>query len=230
MNFILLQKLADGAGFYAETNLNYIIVEPWNAISSLTFLIPVFYWLNKLRGRYRDFPFLTFCMPLLFMGGLGSTFFHAFRYSRILLLMDVLPILILTLSLSIYFWYKVLNDWKWVLLIVIVFFSLQLGLIYYTPNRQYAINIAYFIRGIFMFLPAALLLRNISIQQAYMLWLAIGCFILALFFRYFDKNAADLMYMGSHWLWHVSTAIGSFYLAEFLYIIANKDKRSFLEA
>ncbi len=225
MNYLtlLLQVLPDGGLYYAETDPNAFIVEPWNAISSLSFWIPVFYWLQKLRGKWMLYPFLSFCMPLMFLGGLGSTLFHAFRSSPWLLLMDVLPILVLTLALSFYFWVKVLRHWIFALLILVGYFICRWFFFSYFP-QSLAINLSYFMRGMLMFLPAVLLLRKIRYRFVEYLVLTIFFFVLALTFRYLDKSMIPWMYMGSHWLWHLSTTIGSCFLAEFLYRFANYER------
>ncbi len=46
--------LPDGGGYYAETNPQNFVLEPWNAVSSLAFLVPVIYYMVKLKGRYRE--------------------------------------------------------------------------------------------------------------------------------------------------------------------------------
>lgn len=221
--FILIYTLPDGGYPYAETDLNYWIVEPWNATSSLSFFFPVFYWLKKLRGKYAAYPFLSYCMPLLFLGGLGSTLFHGFRISPFFLLLDVLPILILTASLSIFFWVKILPRWWYIFFLIIPYFIMQHFILNNIPP-PYSINLAYLLRGLTMFLPAFLLIQRLRFKFADLLGLAIFFFILALCFRYFDQDFARWMYMGSHWLWHIFTSIGSFYLAAFLYGIEGVQK------
>ncbi len=73
-------ELSDGGPVYFETNLQNFIVEPWNAFSSLTIVLPAIYFLIKLYGKYRNYAFVIyFCCPLLLIGGFGSTFYHAFR-------------------------------------------------------------------------------------------------------------------------------------------------------
>ena len=107
-------SLSDGGPIYTETNPDHWIVEPWNAISSLMIVIPAIIWLFKIRGQFKDYRFLIFAIPLMVLGGTGSTLFHAFRVSQFFLFMDVLPTAILTLSLSIYFWVKVFKRWWYV--------------------------------------------------------------------------------------------------------------------
>ena len=79
----------DGGPIYAETDLTAFISEPWNAISSLAIVLPAIYWAFKLKWNVKQFPFLYYLMPLLFLGGTGSLLFHEFRSSPFLLWMDV---------------------------------------------------------------------------------------------------------------------------------------------
>jgi hypothetical protein len=221
---LLLQRLADGGGYYAETNLNFFIVEPWNAISSLAFLLPVGYWLIRLRGRYVEYKEIIICLPFLFLGGLGSTLFHAFRASWMLILMDVLPVLIASVGTSVYFWLRVLPQ-RWGLLGIIgAYFALQFLFFRFLPS-PYNINVSYFVRGVVLFLPMVLMAQKIRRQElSNDLWLAIAFFIIALIFRALDKEVTFVMYMGSHWLWHISTVVGVFYLSEFMYNFLNWQK------
>lgn len=209
----------DGGPYYAETDFSRFIVEPWNALSSLAFLIPVVYWAWKLRGRYRQYPFLTFSMPLLALGGLGSTLFHAFRTSPLLLLMDVLPILILTVAVAIYFWWKVLPHWAFVVVVVGLYFGLWFWLFEYGPfTGQTRINANYALRGTMIFLPGLLLQfysRYLGLRD---ILLATLLFVVALLLRQSDVPLS-WMPMGTHWLWHVSCALGAHFLALYLYQI-----------
>ena len=95
-----LERLADGGPWYAETRLDRTIAEPWNAVTAAWFLLLVVVWLVRLRGRFRRFPFLTCCLPILAAGGIGGTLYHAFRISSAFFWMDVLPIYLLGLATS----------------------------------------------------------------------------------------------------------------------------------
>ncbi len=216
--FILLQFMPDGAPFYAETQASAWIKEPWNAVSSLTFWLPVFYWAGKLRGKYHQHWFLSACLPLLFLGGLGSALFHGFRVSRFLLWLDVLPTLVIFVGLTLYFWQKILPN-VWALVGLVGTILVLQGLVMTIFEPAVAVNYSYIIRGTALFLPAALLLKRIAYKGTLLLFLAIGFFILAIVFRSVDKAPfmLQIFSMGSHWLWHLSTVVGAFYLAEFLY-------------
>ena len=71
--------------------------------------------------------------------------------------MDWLPIVLLTLSVSIYFWYRVLAKWWQVVLVILGFISLRVCLYMFLKGSA-GINASYFINGVNMFVPALILL------------------------------------------------------------------------
>ncbi len=214
----------DGGPIYAETDLSKIIAEPWNAYSSLTFLLPVFYWFYKLRNHYKEYPFLIACMPLLTLGGIGSTIYHAFRDSEFFLWMDVLPIALLTFFVILYFWWKVLEQWVYVALVAVIFIGLRILVYQLSQAQQQTINLSYFVTGVTMFVPAFLLLLKTNYKGVKIIITATIFFILSLVFRQIDTPFIWLP-MGTHWLWHISCAIGAFFLAQYLYLVAKLQTR-----
>jgi len=223
MNFLLKvvdldQMLQDGGLRYAETDLNFVIAEPWNGISSLAFLIPVIYWLFKIRKDKDKHYFLIYCMPLLAIGGLGSALFHGFRVSPLFLLMDYLPITILTISVSCYFWLKLLPKWWQAALIFVPYIFFRFVMLYMAETHQ-TLNFAYAVTGTMIFLPAVFLLFQTKFLKVKHLVISILCFILALWFRELDGFSADYLPMGSHFLWHIFGAIGSYFLASYLFYL-----------
>lgn len=207
----------DGGPIYAETNLDTIIAEPWNALSSLFYLLPAIYWFFKLKGKYGSYPFLTFSIPLLLLGGIGSTLYHAFRSSQVLLIMDVLPITILTLAVGIFFWTKVFDHWwKAIFGIVIPVCILQF-LINRFIEAPLSININYFITGLNIFIPLIILLKRTDYEKAGVVYLAILFFSVGLAFRELDAFLANYIAMGTHFLWHAFTAFGAFFIADYIY-------------
>lgn len=215
--------LPDGGQVYAETNLGNFVAEPWNAVSSLAFLIPAIYWLFRLKKKYFQYKFLTFCIPLLMAGGLGSTLFHAFRASKYLLMLDYLPIFILTAAVSIYLWKKVVLKWSYLFIFAIPVIAIKLLLSdFFSPHE--AMNISYFITGTLIFLPALILLFKTKLSGLKKFLLSLFCFSLSLLFRKVDSISIIYLPMGTHWLWHILGAAGSFYLSEYLYVIENLSK------
>lgn len=211
-----MQRLADGGPLYFETDFDHLIVEPWNAISSLTFLVPVFYLLWKLRGHYREYAFLLFwAAPLMTIGGLGSTIYHAFRAHRFFLFMDFVPIAFLTVSVSIYLWLKVLPKWWWVIVIVLASVGLRFAA-FNIFSGQARINASYFITGVMIFLPGIIFLVKTHFYEVKLLIVSGFFLAVALFFRFADELQPPLLPNGTHWLWHIFTSSGAILLAIYL--------------
>lgn len=214
----------DGGPVYRETvNLSSLIVEPWNALSSLAFLIPAVWFLWELRGKYRQFSFMVyFCAPMLIVGGLGSTLYHAFRRSPWLLAMDIFPLFALVLGISIFMWLKVLKK-AWYIIPVLTIYAGLTALSGYLPNFQDRISAGYFIRGWMLFLPCYLFLRKTRFYGANLFFAALGFFLLALVFRFADEKIhLEWMPWGTHWLWHMGTAAGGWFLGLYLIRVENK--------
>ncbi|MCS7027239.1 MAG: ceramidase [Bacteroidia bacterium] len=211
----------DFGPIYKETDLSHWLAEPWNAFSSLSFWIPVFYFGWKIQKNYKNYLFLLSCMPFLFIGGLGSTLFHAFRRYPIFLVMDWLPIMILSLMIMVYFWYQILKKWSYTILVVLFTFVLRALVFelikpYHLPKNAF-ININYTITTLVIAAPLTVLL--IQTKGKNFIWL-IGsgiCFALAIFFRIIDREQ-DWITVGTHWLWHIFCAVGAFFLAQYLYL------------
>ena len=203
------ERPQDGGPIYAETDLSLFFAEPWNAISSLAIALPSVYWAFRLRWNVKDYGFLYFLIPLLFLGGMGSTFYHAFRTSRFALAMDVIPTAIVTLSVGAYFWYKLAKKWYWVVLIIAP--SLLI--------RGYlSTNLNYFVTGTTIFLPVIIYLFQHKLRYALPIFLSCGFLCVSLAFRRYDHELTTLFPMGSHFLWHIFSGFGAFYLAQYLYL------------
>lgn len=219
---------SDGGPIYQETDTSQWIVEPWNAFSSLFILLPAVYWAAKLKGRYHRYPFISLCIPLLFLGGLGSTLYHAFRSSHLLLLLDVTPTAILTFLLAVYFWLKVLPRWWWVIPVAGLGLLLRVWLWKEFPG-QAGVNASYAISGSFIFIPTLLLLYQTRLAASQYIFVSIFFFSLSLFFRYTDTMQDPLLPMGTHFLWHIFSGLGAFFLAEYLYKLHLSEGKAQLE-
>lgn len=214
--------IPDGGPIYAETNLENIFVEPWNAISSLVYLIPAifcFYWIRK---RYRFYSFLTLSAILLVMGGIGSTMYHAFRSSPFFLALDVLPIQGLTLLIIIYFWSKLIKSKLMGLFLIALFVGFKV-LLHYTTEGSFKTNMAYLINGIMLFLPILIYMFSTRFYKGGYIVASIFFFAISLYCRHADLTSVQYMTMGSHWLWHVFSAVGSGFLGYYLYTVRSAD-------
>ncbi len=220
------QQITDGGPWYAETHItDNLIVEPWNAISSLAIAAPAVYFLWKIRKNPKQYGFLLAAIPFLLINGIGSTLFHGLRSSRIFLLMDFMPALILTLMITVYFWAKVLPKWWMGFVAVTPVFLLRFGIIDLIPG-QGGINMSYTISGIAFLLPVFLILRKYQFRKSLNIIISALCFGLAIYFRQVDKEFTDYVAFGTHFLWHIFTGIGAFLLADYLYFIRNNELAS----
>ncbi|WP_038029192.1 hypothetical protein [Thermonema rossianum] len=215
---MLLQIMADGGPVYRETLMataGQLPVEPWNALSSLALCVPAVYWFLRIKESLRRTPVLFSCCVLLLLNGIGSTLFHAFRVSEWLLWMDVLPALLLTLVLAGYFWRVYLQDTKrwWLAMGGFLLLMLASGRVL---HGSWYVNMQYLIRGLFLLLPAWGILQ----KTRFMAWraLAIAGFFLSLSlgFRLLDKITVEWLPMGTHFLWHLMSAVGAWFLGKYL--------------
>jgi hypothetical protein len=218
------QRLPDGGPVYAETGDIGFLAEPWNAITSMLMLIPVIYWFIKTRRAPESYGFMTWAIPLMALGGIGSALFHGFRTSVIFLIIDIAPSALLTISLAIFFWYKLLKKWYYVLVLFIPMILVRFLVFSVLPDHA-AINISYAITGITILLPIPFLLFRMSYTGAWSVGLTAVAFGLALMFREADARAAAFIPIGTHFLWHVFSAIGGFFILQYLYLFRKYETR-----
>ncbi|RYF21594.1 MAG: hypothetical protein EOO42_10260, partial [Flavobacteriales bacterium] len=93
----------DGGMLYMETNMAHLFPEPLNAITAVFFLIIAIFWTIKIKGNFKAHPFLTYCLILLYIGGIGGTVYHSLRQWSVFIMMDWLPIMLLCVSAGVYF-------------------------------------------------------------------------------------------------------------------------------
>src|SRR5579872_6704356 len=146
-------RLPDGGPRYTETPPDPyapdapLIAEPWNAITASFFIFIVAAWAWRLRGRYRLYPFLCCCMPILLTGGIGGTLYHATRISKLFFRLDVIPISVLGLAGAVF---MAVRQWGrhgfWFLPAVIAFYAGTNSFLFFIikpANLQLAVNISY---------------------------------------------------------------------------------------
>ena len=209
--------------YYFEFAPNDFVVQPWNTLSSLVFFVPVIYWLVQLRGKFKEFPMMALVLPLLFVNGLGSTLFHGNDGGTVFMLMDVLPPLFLVISIAVYFWFRVLNHRLKAVGLVLLGLGINMLNMYYHSrigNTARGVNVFYFINGLTIALPIILyLIREKWNGMRHVLW-AVFFIGLALLFRVLDPDTTyyfgDSLPMGTHFLWHIASAIAVFPLGRFL--------------
>ncbi len=214
---IRLQLLPDGGPIYTETDVNATIVEPFNTISAVLFILMSVYWYGRLKGKFTLYPYLTTSLILLSIGGVGGVIYHAFRYSSYFLYMDWLPIMVLCIMTAMYFMYKVLNSWFYSILyffIVLLVDRLAWELIP-EHNGNLRANVNYTILGIGVLFPTVWMLYKSNYQFWYYVMFAFLSFAIALFFRISDQWG--FLSTGTHFLWHTFGALAGNFMLLYIY-------------
>ena len=224
---LLNGSLADGGPRYVETPPDPtaagapFVAEPWNTVTATFFIWIAMAWLWRLRGRYRDYPFVSGCLPVLLAGGIGGTLYHGTRASPVFFLLDLIPISLLGLAGAAYMAFRYFGRSRaWLLILLLLFYAVMNRLFFAVigpMNRQLSINLSYAALATVVLTPIALVLWRTRFRHGG--WVAVGLvsFAMAWFFRLVDQYSGDTLPMGSHWLWHTFGAISTAAMVQFFY-------------
>ncbi|GAB4305123.1 MAG: hypothetical protein Kow0068_26490 [Marinilabiliales bacterium] len=215
---IILQN-RDGGPVYAETNLDRFIVEPWNTITALLFLIVAIFWFLKIRKEIKSHRFLFAMNILLTIGGIGGSIYHAFRMSRVFILMDWMPIMFIMFALSFYFFIRSTGKW-WppIILFLGVMTINGLSFSYFKrnmANMNLAISISYTLMGIAAIVPLIFNLIKTKMYKAGYFFITLISLLIAIISRSMDEYIN--ISIGTHFLWHIFGAVGTFFIFYYLY-------------
>ncbi len=215
--------IKDNGPMYHEFIADAFIKEPWNAYSSLFFLIPVIFWIWRLRGQYRKNWVIVITLPFLLMNGVGSTLYHAFRNSNLFLMLDFMPAIILMIIVATYFWTQILGKWYWGFLIILSSYFMAgviISLVVPVLGRA-AGNMGYLTIGVAFLLPAIIKLVKNKYYKWELLLTSILLLSASLLFRSIDYPTPNpfpnLLPQGTHFLWHVFSALSVFSLGYYIY-------------
>ncbi|WP_198170101.1 hypothetical protein [Mucilaginibacter arboris] len=215
-----MQHPADGGMIYTETNLNHSFPEPLNTITSCFFFLLALYWIFRLKGFSKQYVFLSIASWILLIGSIGGTLYHGLRRYPIYIMMDWLPISILCLLASVYFWIKFSGKWfiGVIALIAFIFIEIQIRKLMHGNSLQLGISLNYATMVLMVLLPLVLLLLKMKGHNWQFIVAALISFGIALFFRVADGWA--LLTVGTHFLWHTFGAIATALMFVFLKRIA----------
>jgi hypothetical protein len=215
--FNLLQvELRDHGQAYTETDFSRFIVEPWNFVTALFFLFLAIYWLNIVRKNIRSHGFMFAMLILLTIGGIGGSIYHGFRYHQAFLMMDWMPIMLITFSASVYYFIRAWGKWWPPLILLLVYFFTQ-GLFFRSSlTIQTKINISYATMSLIVLFPIVWYLSKTGFIRYRFVLFALLSFVVALFFRWTDKFA--WLPFGTHFLWHIFGLIAVHLMLKFVYL------------
>ncbi|MBT8296678.1 MAG: ceramidase [Gramella sp.] len=216
---LILAFPRDSGPVYQETLAGRLPVEPFNTYSNILFLVIVIYYSLKVYRNYSNHRFLAWSLPVLFMGFIGGTVYHATRSHDVWMYMDWLPIVILCLAVSVYYTIKLKmsRNKRALLIFIILFLVFGIRMLPWPPKMQ--TSIGYIATAIGLLLPIITYFFTTKLHNWGYILLAFLSFGFAITFRILD-GGFYLMPMGTHWLWHVFGAFSVFFLIKYIY----KDK------
>ena len=221
-------RLPDWGPAYTETPANPyapdapLIAEPWNTVTASFFVVIALAWAWRLRGRYRDYPFLTACLPILLAGGIGGTLFHGTRVSPVYFLLDVVPISLLGLAGSLFIAFRLWGRrvW-WAFLPGVASFYLLINIVFLKvvgpTGSTLRINLSYASLAAVILAPIAISLGYTRFRHGGWVVAGVVSFGIAWVFRLVDRDVAPTLPMGSHWLWHTFGAVATAMMIQYFY-------------
>lgn len=215
----------DGGMLYKETDMAQFFPEPFNAITALLFLAIAIFWTLRMKGNFKKYPFLTYCLVLLYIGAIGGTVYHAFRQWPVFIMMDWMPIMLLCLSAGFYFVAQS-TRWYYAVVMVLAYLILMLGLRNWilTDNTSLFINVNYAIMASFVLFSVLRYLIYTQWKAGKWVGFALLSFALALTFRIIDKR--EWLSFGTHFLWHTFGAVATFCMFNYIYLTRNTIRKT----
>jgi hypothetical protein len=236
---VLNERMPDGGVRYVETPADPAapdapaVAEPWNTVTAALFVVIALVWLWRLRGRYRAYPFVACCLPILLTGGIGGTLYHGTRLPvhiwgytlKLFFVLDVGPIQILGLLGGLYMGFRYFEHLalakRLLLLMGLIVFYTALNVLFFAAlgdiNRQLSINLSYASLALLVLVPIGAVLWRTRFRHG--AWVVVGLisFGIAWVARLVDQYSAPYLPMGSHWLWHTFGAISTAAMIQFFY-------------
>lgn len=211
----------DGGMLYKETDMAQFFPEPLNAITAAFFLALAIFWTVKIKGNFKENPFITYCLVLLYIGAIGGTVYHSFRQWPVFIMMDWMPIMLLCLSTGFYFIARS-TKWYYAVLIVLIYIMLMFALRNWIliDNTSLFINVNYAIMASFVLFSVIKYLIYTQWKAGKWVGFALLSFVFALTFRIADKW--EWLSFGTHFLWHTFGAIATFCMFNYINLTRNK--------
>ena len=209
----------DNGPIYLETLMGRFPVEPWNTFSNLLFLALIVYWFLRIRTDAANHRFIALSLPVLLLGYVGGTVFHATRSHNIWLALDFGPIALMVFAVAIIFWRRQGVSWFAAVSFVIVPIVLAgLALSQLDVSESAGPRWGYPIMVFVILLPVVRYLIRTEWRGVSLVAAALAAFAVAAWFRSIDLSAPiTVLPMGTHWLWHSFGAIAVHLLILYIY-------------
>jgi len=202
---------ADHGPLYRETFAAAFPAEPWNTASNVVFLLIVMHFLRHTRCDWRRYPMIVLSLPILFTGFASGTVYHATRSHQIWLILDYMPIVILGIAGSYFFWRQLSSFWIAPFLVLGgLVLSGRLHSMLSGP-RSLHISLGYCMVALNILVPAVINSGRNKWRGVGLLSIAAVSFAAAVFFRQWDmQSPLSVFPMGTHFLWHIFGGASAF--------------------
>lgn len=212
----------DHGPIYRETRPDRFPVEPWAMASNLVFLLLALYWARRIRRHWRSHPMIAVALPILLIGWIGGTIYHATRSHPVWLLLDWMPIALLLWLAGATLWWRLTGCRGLAVALGILPFFLSGLLMSRRLPLHWRITCNYALMGLTLTVPAVWHCARRYPRGWRWLAGAAAAFATALLFRQWDLTAPDFLPMGTHFLWHVFGAVAAFCV--FGYLVTDAER------
>jgi hypothetical protein len=191
---------------YCERTADTFWAEPINAITNASFLIAAWLLWKAYKATGKKDQQLCILITLVAIVGIGSFLFHTFA-NRLTMLMDVIPIMLFTLT---YLWAAMRTLLAWnkatsaVCLIAFIIVAMQMGNV--PPEYSFNGSVSYFPCLAALIIIGALLRGKKHPSAKFILGGAV-CFIASLTFRSVDYMVCPAFSLGTHFMWHTLNGV-----------------------
>ncbi len=197
------------------------ISEPINVFSNLLFII-VAYFGYKVINSHKNISKIFYILPVLLVAiGIGSFSYHLSK-NTYTLLADAVPIYIFILF-SLYITLSSLITKKLLILsILFVFICIQILTIFYIPKEILNGSIRHLITLTFISTIGFYIIRHEPKKLFKPFLILVSLYIIAIIFRSIDNQLCNIIPIGTHFAWHIFTALAGYQTIKFLLLIRSK--------
>jgi len=203
---------------YCERGLaTGLISEPINTITNLAFLVFGYmaYRLFKEKGVTNRGILM---LPYLFGSiGLGSLFFHTWRNTTTVIF-DAVPIYLFILF-ALFLLLKKLFRSSHAIMILFIFIIIEISLSAYVPKDLLNGSIRHVVAWVFISVVAYFAYKKYKWIIKTPLVFLLVFYAVGIFFRSMDMELCSFIPTGTHFMWHICTAIAGYQAMKILAII-----------
>lgn len=190
-----------------------LLSEPVNVFTNVVFFIVAWLLFQKLKNKKVPKTLHLF-VPLSIAIGTGSVLFHIF-HNPFTNLIDGLPILITMLLFVFLFMRSVFKSKRMILVILLIFFILQLTLYISGYRNVENVSVRHLI-NIFAFPLLIIIAFKKFSPQIHLLVFAFISYAVAIALRFLEPAICQAFPIGTHFTWHILNALVIYFGVSFL--------------